>query len=96
LSRESTPRLWISFAGQACDYGNEHRQCQVTIVVPAGKRIQLTFTTFNLDAGYSSINVSNVSNHIDGILLIKLKAHFFSFFIFLFKFTILFSPHSVE
>ncbi|XP_046464352.1 blastula protease 10-like [Daphnia pulex] len=39
------------------DYGNEDRQCQVSIVVPAGKRIQLTFTTFNLEAGYSSINV---------------------------------------
>ncbi|XP_046654621.1 CUB and sushi domain-containing protein 2-like [Daphnia pulicaria] len=39
------------------DYGNIVRSCQVSIVVPAGKRIQLTFTTFNLEAGYSSINV---------------------------------------
>jgi hypothetical protein len=29
------------------DYGYE--SCAVTIVVPAGKRIRLTFTTFNLE-----------------------------------------------
>ncbi|EFX73229.1 hypothetical protein DAPPUDRAFT_253493 [Daphnia pulex] len=39
------------------DYGNEEGQCQVSIVVPAGKRIQLTFTTFNLETRYSSIDV---------------------------------------
>ncbi|EFX67173.1 hypothetical protein DAPPUDRAFT_331310 [Daphnia pulex] len=36
------------------DYGNEYRNCPVTIIVPAGKRIRLEFTTFNLetDIGY--------------------------------------------
>jgi hypothetical protein len=39
------------------DYGNEDVYCQVNIVVPAGKRIRLTFTTFNLETGKADIIV---------------------------------------
>ncbi len=39
------------------DYGKESRNCYVTIVVPAGKRIQLTFTTFNVETGKAEIFV---------------------------------------
>jgi hypothetical protein len=39
------------------DYGNEYRRCYVTIVVPAGKRIRLTFTTFNLETDQAEIYV---------------------------------------
>jgi hypothetical protein len=37
------------------DYGNKDRYCAVTIVVPAGKRIRLTFTTFKLETGKAGI-----------------------------------------
>jgi hypothetical protein len=43
------------------NYGNEDSGCAVTIVVPAGKKIQLKFTTFNLESGKSLIEVSNAS-----------------------------------
>ncbi len=39
------------------DYGNLYRGCIVSIVVPAGKRIRLTFTTFNLETGKANIDV---------------------------------------
>ncbi|XP_046462710.1 cell wall protein DAN4-like [Daphnia pulex] len=43
------------------DYGSEYKNCQVSIVVPAGKRIRLEFTTFNLETDISSILVSDKS-----------------------------------
>jgi hypothetical protein len=58
------------------DYGNEFRTCQVNIVVPAGKRIQLTFTTFNLETDIGQIYVSNLSIQIDGISSFQYKVHF--------------------
>ncbi len=39
------------------DYGNEDVYCQVTIVVPAGKKIRLEFTTFNLETDTAYIDV---------------------------------------
>jgi hypothetical protein len=39
------------------DYGKEFRTCFVTIVVPAGKRIRLKFTTFNLEGGKANFSV---------------------------------------
>ncbi|EFX73226.1 hypothetical protein DAPPUDRAFT_253490 [Daphnia pulex] len=41
------------------DYGNKDRFCAVTIVVPAGKGIQLQFTTFNLETDKGDINILN-------------------------------------
>ncbi|XP_046462663.1 CUB and sushi domain-containing protein 2-like [Daphnia pulex] len=44
------------------DYGNEARDCIfpiVIIIVPAGKRIRLTFTTFNLETNKAFINVED-------------------------------------
>ncbi|EFX73251.1 hypothetical protein DAPPUDRAFT_110058 [Daphnia pulex] len=38
------------------DYGNG-RECEIIIVVPAGKRIQLAFTTFNLETKKGEIDV---------------------------------------
>jgi hypothetical protein len=58
------------------DYGNEDRECKITIVVPAGKRIQLTFTTFNLETGKGSIKVSKASIHIEFISSFQYKVHF--------------------
>ncbi|EFX67171.1 hypothetical protein DAPPUDRAFT_261997 [Daphnia pulex] len=43
------------------DYGNDYKNCLVTIIVPAGKRIQVTFTNFNLETGIGSITVFNRS-----------------------------------
>ncbi|EFX68307.1 hypothetical protein DAPPUDRAFT_260329 [Daphnia pulex] len=40
-------------------YPNSFTQCFLTMIVPAGKRIQLTFTTFNLESDRSSIYVSD-------------------------------------
>ncbi|EFX67162.1 hypothetical protein DAPPUDRAFT_115638 [Daphnia pulex] len=40
------------------DYGNDYKYCVVSIIVPVGKRIQLTFTAFNLQTGHSSILVN--------------------------------------
>ncbi len=51
------------------DYGSEYKNCQVSIVVPAGKRIRLEFTTFNLETDISSILVSNASIQIDCVSL---------------------------
>jgi hypothetical protein len=39
------------------DYKNQDKGCGVTIIVPAGKRIQLTFTAFNLENGEAYIYV---------------------------------------
>jgi hypothetical protein len=39
------------------NYGNKERLCTVTIVVPAGKKIRLEFTTFNLETGKAEIDV---------------------------------------
>jgi hypothetical protein len=39
------------------DYGNQSRTCLIPIVVPAGKRIRLEFTTFNLETGKADIIV---------------------------------------
>jgi hypothetical protein len=39
------------------DYGNENRACLVTIVVPVGWMIQLTFTTFNLEVDKAYVQV---------------------------------------
>jgi hypothetical protein len=58
------------------DYGNEYRHCQVNIVVPAGKRIQLKFTTFNLETDIGKIYVSYSSVQIDGISSFQYKVHF--------------------
>jgi hypothetical protein len=38
-------------------YGKKDRYCIVTIVVPAGKRIRLEFTTFNLEFNKAYIHV---------------------------------------
>jgi hypothetical protein len=59
------------------DYGSKSRICKVSIVVPAGKNIQLTFTTFNLETGKGVIKVSKVSIHIDGISSFQCKAHLY-------------------
>jgi hypothetical protein len=58
------------------DYGNEDRDCAVTIIVPAGKRIQLKFTTFNLETDKGKIYVSNSSIQIDCISSFQYKVHF--------------------
>ncbi|EFX67169.1 hypothetical protein DAPPUDRAFT_115644 [Daphnia pulex] len=39
------------------DYGKNYKNCLVTIIVPAGKRIQLAFNTFNLETGRGEIRV---------------------------------------
>jgi hypothetical protein len=39
------------------DYGKDARNCLVTIVVPAGKKIQLKFTTFNLETVKAYVRV---------------------------------------
>jgi hypothetical protein len=57
------------------DYGND-RECHVNIVVPAGKRIRLTFTTFNLEIDKGEISVSNASIQIECISSFQHKAHF--------------------
>ncbi|XP_046655597.1 blastula protease 10-like isoform X1 [Daphnia pulicaria] len=53
------------------DYGNEFRYCGVTIViiiVPAGKRIRLTFTTFNLETGKGSIKGNDrITTYLDSV-----------------------------
>jgi hypothetical protein len=51
---EKNSYLGSNFPG---DYGNERRNCIVTVVVPAGKKIQLTFTTFNVEPGKAFIYV---------------------------------------
>jgi hypothetical protein len=58
------------------DYGKDARTCIVSIVVPEGKKIQLTFTTFNLENGKGSMDVSHVSIQIDGISSFLYKVHF--------------------
>ncbi|EFX67166.1 hypothetical protein DAPPUDRAFT_261988 [Daphnia pulex] len=50
------------------DYGNGFRTCKVTIVVPAGKKIRLEFTTFNLETrkGFIKVNDRN-STYLSGV-----------------------------
>jgi hypothetical protein len=40
------------------DYGIDYYGCTVTIIVPIGKRIQLTYTTFNLETYAAVLQVS--------------------------------------
>jgi hypothetical protein len=40
------------------DYGKTYYGCSATIIVPIGKRIQLTFTTFNLETDKAVLQVS--------------------------------------
>jgi hypothetical protein len=63
------------------DYGNKDRYCAVTIVVPAGKKIRLEFTTFNLDSNYGSIDVSIALIPIDGYFIISMQSPLLLYFI---------------
>jgi hypothetical protein len=40
------------------DYGKTYYGCSATIIVPIGKKIQLTFTTFNLETSAAGLFVS--------------------------------------
>jgi hypothetical protein len=74
------------------DYGND-RECHVNIVVPAGKRIQFAFTTFNLETGKGEISVSNASISNRLYFIISTQSPFILDFVFLIKFTRVFSPY---
>ncbi|XP_046462726.1 blastula protease 10-like [Daphnia pulex] len=50
------------------DYGSKSKICKVIIIVPAGKRIQLTFTTFNLETGKGSIKGNDrITTYLDSV-----------------------------
>ncbi|XP_046654283.1 CUB and sushi domain-containing protein 2-like isoform X2 [Daphnia pulicaria] len=53
------------------DYGSDNMYCRVTVIVPAGKKIQLTFTTFNLETGKGLIKVfdreTNYLSRVNGV-----------------------------
>jgi len=63
------------------DYGKDARSCDVSIVVPAGKKIRLEFTTFNLDSNYGSIDVSIALIPIDGYFIISMQSPLLLYFI---------------
>jgi hypothetical protein len=49
--------------------------------VPAGKKIRLEFTTFNLDSNYGSIDVSIALIPIDGYFIISMQSPLLLYFI---------------